>query len=106
MLIVTICGGGGLGHTCAGMFSRLEDVSVNMLCSHPERWNREFEVTRPDGNVLRGRLAEVSSDPAGLIPRSDIVLLCLPAFLVGETLDRIKPYLGHNTIVGNVVSNS
>lgn len=106
MLIVTICGGGGLGHTCAGMFSRLEDVSVNMLCSHPERWNREFEVTRPDGNVLRGRLAEVSSDPAGLIPRSDIVLLCLPAFLVGETLDRIKPYLGQNTIVGTVVSNS
>ena len=106
MLIVTICGGGGLGHTCAGMFSRLEDVSVNMLCSHPERWNREFEVTRPDGNVLRGRLAEVSSDPAGLIPRSDIVLLCLPAFLVGETLDRIKPYLGQNTIVGTVASNS
>ncbi|MDD6252762.1 MAG: NAD/NADP octopine/nopaline dehydrogenase family protein [Bacteroidales bacterium] len=106
MLTVTICGGGGLGHTCAGMFSRLDGIRVNMLTSRPEKWNRTFEVTRPDGEVLIGKLSSVTSEPEAVIPSSDIVLLCLPAYLVEETLEKIVPFLGAGTAVGTVVSNS
>lgn len=105
-MTITICGGGSLGHTCAGMFSRLGDVKVNMLTNHPERWNRCFDVFTHKGDVLHARLEKISASPEDLIPVSDIVLFCLPAFMVEEEVKKIAPFIRFEAMVGTVVGNS
>ena len=105
-MIITICGGGGLGHTCAGVLSNRQGVMVNMLTNHPERWNHSFNINAPEGVTLEGKLEAISSNPKDLIPQSDIVLLCLPSFLVEKTILEIKPYLSEKTVLGTVVAYS
>ncbi len=99
---IVICGGGGLGHTCAGILSNHEEMIVDMLTNHPEKWNHNFKVNTPDKGTIIGKLDRISSKPENLIPNADIVFFCLPAFLVEETIIKIKPYLNSNSIVGAV----
>ena len=105
-LSICICGGGGLGHTCAGVLSSHENVTVNMFTQRPEKWQKNFVINAPDGKKFNGKLNAVSNNPAEVIPQSDIVFLCVPSFLVEQTLLQIKPYLNERQIVGTVVSNS
>lgn len=95
-----------MGHTCAGVLSNHEDVTVDMLTSRPEKWNHEYRLNLPDGSKLTGKLNKITNQPEEVIPNADWVFLCLPAFLVEETILRIKPYLQKRTIVGAVVGNT
>ncbi len=99
---IVICGGGGLGHTCAGILSNHEGIIVDMLTNRPEKWNHEFKINTPDKGTIIGTLDRISAKPEDLIPEADIVFFCLPAFLVEETIIKIKPFLKANTIVGAV----
>ena len=99
---IVICGGGGLGHTCAGVLSNREGIIVDMLTNRPEKWNHSFKVNTPDKGTIIGKLDRISAKPEDLIPAADIVFFCLPAFLVEETIIKIKPFLNANTIVGAV----
>lgn len=103
---IVICGGGSLGHTCAGVFSTRQDVIVDLYTNHPGRWNKTFKVNLPSGEHIIGKLDRVDNDPSHLIPQADIVFLCLPAYLVEETILRIKPFLKKESIIGAVVGNS
>ena len=103
---IVICGGGGLGHTCAGILSNNPGVTVDMLTNRPQMWNHEFLINMPDGSKLNGKLDRISNDPAILIPQADIVFMCLPAFLVEDMVIRIRPYLNPKTITGSVVGNT
>ena len=78
---IVICGGGGLGHTCAGVLSSHEGITVNMLTNRPEKWNHNFRVNTPDNGNIVGKLDRISAKPEYLIPEADIVFFCLPAFL-------------------------
>ena len=100
---IVICGGGGLGHTCAGVLSNSKGITVDMLTNRPKQWNHEFVINKPDGTKLTGRLDRISDNPAELIPDADLVLFCLPAFMVEQTVLKIKPYLNPRTITGSVV---
>lgn len=106
--ITNICiyGGGALGHTCAAVLSNQDGLVVDMLTNHPEKWQHQIRVHTPSGETLMGNVNHISHSPEELIPYADVVLLCLPAFLVEETLRNIRPYLSHTTIVGAVVGNS
>ena len=99
---IVICGGGGLGHTCAGVLSNHEGIIVDMLTNRPEKWDHNFKVNTPDKGTIVGKLDRISTKPEDLIPEADIVFFCLPAFLVEETIIKIKPFLKANTIVGAV----
>ena len=77
-LSICICGGGGLGHTCAGVLSSHENVAVNMFTQRPEKWQKNFVINAPDGKKFNGMLNAVSNNPAEVIPQSDIVFLCVP----------------------------
>ena len=99
---IVICGGGGLGHTCAGVLSNQENVKVDLLTNRPEQWCHEFKVNVPDNKTLIGKLDRISSRPEDVIPDADIVFMCLPAFLVEKTILSIKDYLRPETIVGAV----
>lgn len=103
---ICICGGGSLGHVCAGVLGSRPETSVNILTRHPERWARNIEVKDIEGKVYNGQLDVVSSNPAEAIRGCEIVLLCLPGFAIKEELETIKPYLDSTTIVGSIVCST
>ncbi len=106
MKTVTICGGGSLGHVVAGWLSARNHALVNILTNRPEKWNHEILLDTPDGKNLKGHIAIISSNPADVIPKADVVLLCLPGFLIKAELEKIKPFLKKDTYVGSVFSST
>lgn len=106
MKTITICGGGSLGHVVAGWLSAQNHASVNILTNRPEKWNHEILLDTPDGKNLKGHIAIISSSPADVIPQADVILLCLPGFLIKTELEKIKPCLSKNTYVGSVFSST
>ncbi len=103
---ICICGGGGLGHTCAGVLSNRKGVTIDLLTNRPEKWHHEYLVNIPDGKPLTGKIDIITDNPHEVIPNADWVFLCLPAFMVEKTILKIRPYLKHSTIVGAVVGNT
>ena len=101
---ITICGGGNLGHVCAGFLAN-RGHKVSILTTKPQLWGKSLEIIAPDGNFV-GQLASVSSDPNEVIPQAEIVLVCLPGFAIHDELEKIKPHLSKETIVGTVVSST
>lgn len=103
---ICICGGGSLGHVCAGVLASAPDMEVNLLTGHPERWQSSLVVTDPEGKTYRGQLSKISADAAEVIPGCDGVFCCLPGFAIAPVLEQIAPYLGARTWVGAVVSST
>ena len=102
---ICICGGGSLGHVCAGVLASQESNQVSILSGHPEKWTDEIIVTDLTGKVYKGSIKRVSSNPEEVISNQDIILFCLPGFLIEQTLRQIKPYIGEAK-VGTVVSST
>jgi hypothetical protein len=98
---ITICGGGNAAHTAAGLTSANPDVNVKVflpLADEEKLWREG--VSRNGGITVRfpnhstsGKPDRVSSDPAEVLPGSELVLLALPAFAHETVLERIAPYL-------------
>lgn len=105
-MIVTICGGGHLGHVCAGFFAAQDDVKVRILTRRPKMWSDMIEITDPKGKVFTGKLDCVTDNPADALTEADMVLLCLPGFLIAKELRNIRTYLSLTTAVGTVVSST
>ena len=97
---ICICGGGNLGHVCAGFLAN-RGYQVSILTTKPERWNSELEIVAPDG-VFTGKLTLISSNPEVLIPLAEMVLFCVPGFAIHDELEKIKPHLSDKAIVGTV----
>ncbi len=106
MATVCICGGGSLGHVIAAWLSARNHAQVNILTGRPEQWQREIAVDTPEGEVLKGRVSAVSRHPEEVVPAADVVLLCLPGFLIKKELERIRPHLSPHTYVGSVFSST
>jgi len=102
---ICICGGGSLGHVCAGVLASQKDVEVNMMSGHPDLWQQSIAVTDGEGKQYLGHINRVSSKPEEVIVGQDIVLFCLPGYLIEKTLRDIKPYIG-NAAIGTVVSST
>lgn len=56
--------------------------------------------------TIRSHICKISSLPEDVIPLADLVFICLPGPFIRKTLERIKPYLKRDVIVGSVVSNT
>ena len=106
MTKICICGGGNLGHVCAGFLSAQPDVEVNLLTTQPESWSSTIEIDDPDGKTYLGHLTCISSNPAEALFSVDIVLLCLPGYAIHPTLQKIAPYISDSVWVGSVVSST
>ena len=103
-MVITICGGGNLGHVCAGFLAN-RGHQVSILTTKPQLWGKSLEIVAPDGNFV-GKLASVSSSPNEVIPQAEIVLICLPGFAIQDELKKIKPFLSKDAIVGTIVSST
>lgn len=101
---ICICGGGNLGHVCAGFLAN-RGHEVSILTTKPARWNTELKIVAPD-KTFAGKLALVTSKPEEVIPQSEMVLVCLPGFALHEELVKIKPHLSHGVTIGSVVSST
>ncbi|MBQ0019970.1 MAG: NAD/NADP octopine/nopaline dehydrogenase family protein [Bacteroidales bacterium] len=102
---ICICGGGSLGHVCAGFLAAQPDTEVRVLTQHPERWSSKLLITDPDNHVFEGHLECVSNNPQQVVSECDIILLCLPGFAIEDTLYRIKPHVGQ-AVVGSIVCST
>lgn len=102
---ICICGGGGLGHTVSGYLSS-KGFSVNVLSNRANLWSSELEIYDCKNRVIKGQLNIISDKPEDVIPNSDIIILCVPGYLIAETLEKIKCYLKKEAYVGSVVSSS
>lgn len=102
---ICICGGGSLGHVCAGVMASQKDVQLNILSGHPERWHKSITVTDTEGKQYVANLNRISSKPEDVVAEQDFILFCLPGYLIEKTLREIKPYVG-NAAVGTVVSST
>ena len=102
---ICICGGGSLGHVCAGFLASQPDVQMNIYSGHPDRWQDTVTVTDPDGKVFTAPLHKVSGNAEEVVSGQDIILLCLPGYLIEKTLREIKPFVG-DAVVGTVVSST
>ena len=63
-------------------------------------------VDTPDGLTLRGKIERISNQPSEVIPGADVVLLCLPGFMIEQQLRLLKDYLLPQTFVGSVFSST
>ena len=104
---ITVCGGGNAAHTSAGILGARKEHQVNVYASfgdEAQRWQKGvagggITVTSPDGSMV-GHPRKVSSDPAEVIPGSQMVLLALPAFAHEFILREIAPFLEEGALVG------
>ena len=101
---ICICGGGNLGHVCAGFLAN-RGHQVSILTTKPSLWEKSIEIVAPDGTFV-GELVEVTSEPTEVIPQAELVLICLPGFAIHDELEKIKPHLSKDTIVGTIVSST
>lgn len=105
MIRVCICGGGSLGHVCAGVLASQKDVEVNLFTQKPEQWSHHIKVTDLDGKVFEGNIAVISNNAEDALRDCDIVFLCLPGFAIESTLVSIKPFVA-NAAVGSIVCST
>lgn len=103
---VCICGGGNLGHVVTGFLAIHGDCEVSLLTRHPECWQRQLTIRMPEGDTRQGEVACITRQPEEVIPKADIVLLCLPGFSIREELLHILPFLQAGTAVGSIVSST
>ena len=111
MKTICICGGGSLGHVIAGWLSSRGKAEVRLLTSRPEAFDGTLSVDTPEVSchgpeILEGKLSRWSADPSEVIPGADIVLLCLPGYMIGKTLEKIGPWLNPLAFVGSVFSST
>ncbi len=95
--VVTIVGGGASAHTLIPFLSGA-GYRVRILTRRPEDWSEdvELQVQSIDGDLLQtfhGQLAQASSEPADVIPSSDIVVLCMPVHTYRQALHHLAPHL-------------
>ena len=102
---ICIIGGGAQGHVCAAVLGADPRWEVSLLTGHPAAWQREITAIDPDGKCIVGFLAAISDRAEAVVPGQDLLLLCLPGFLIGDTLRRIAPLRGR-AAVGSVVSST
>lgn len=105
MVKICICGGGALGHVCAGVLSTRPNTAVNILTRNPDRWSNHIVISDCRENKYDGNINLISNNPKEAIANCNIVLLCLPGFAIEQTLQAIKPYVTH-AIVGSIVCST
>ena len=101
---ICICGGGNLGHVCAGFLAN-RGHQVSILTTKPKLWSQTIEIVAPEGS-FEGQLSQVTSNAADAIPQAEIVLICLPGFAIHDELIKIRSYLSNTCKVGTVVSST
>ncbi|MBU3111263.1 NAD/NADP octopine/nopaline dehydrogenase family protein [Clostridium lacusfryxellense] len=83
-----------------------DDISVRLLTSRPDEWNNIIEVFDRDGTFeYSGRLDVISSNPEEVISDADIIISTLPANILREVIQKIKPFIKAGAWIGLMPGN-
>ncbi len=104
---LTICGGGNAAHVLIALaahigwdvdvFAPLSDEAERLRAGAAERGG----VSAKSGSkTVVGRPRQISAAPDEVIPGSELILLALPAFAHGPTLQTIADYLDPDVAIG------
>ena len=111
---LTICGGGNAAHALLALACGA-GWDVDLYAPHANeagRLNAALQANNglvarfADGRQLRGYAHRVSAHPADVIPGSALILLALPAFAHGSTLNQVTPYLDSDATIGVLPARS
>lgn len=105
MTRICICGGGSLGHVCAGVIASQNNVKVNIFTQKPDRWSHQIKVTDLDGKIYEGNIDIISNNAEEAVKGCNIIFLCLPGYAIESTLTAIKPFVA-TASVGSIVSST
>ena len=110
---LTICGGGNAAHVLIALaakggwevdvFAPLADEAGRLQAGITARGGI---TARFAGESIAGCPHHVSADPAEVIPESDVIVLILPAFAHGPTLEAIADFIKPNVSLGAVPARS
>lgn len=96
----TICGGGNAAHVLVPLVAQAGwQVQIYAPFADEASRLRErmaaggLQARFAGGGTLSGQARCISADAADVIPGSDLILLALPAYAHGSTLEAIVPYL-------------
>eukprot|EP00929_Paragymnodinium_shiwhaense_P035687 TRINITY_DN1922_c0_g1_i1.p1 TRINITY_DN1922_c0_g1~~TRINITY_DN1922_c0_g1_i1.p1 ORF type:complete len:454 (-),score=79.65 TRINITY_DN1922_c0_g1_i1:332-1693(-) len=105
-IVITLVAAGNSGHVCCGLIHENTKgrVKVQLLTNRPELFkNKKPRVKFPNGDVQVGLIDRVSSDPAELIPHSDIVVYTGPVNATKEVFENIRQYVRTDkTAIGTI----
>jgi hypothetical protein len=108
MPTVTICGGGNAAHVLIPL-AQAAGWQVNVYAPHVDEAERlqqglarngGLRVVFENGREIMSGQHSVSAEASDVIPGASLVLLALPAFAHGPTLDAIAPHLAADAVVG------
>jgi hypothetical protein len=102
---VCVCGGGSLGTAVAGVLSH-QGMTVNILTGHPDKWHTDIDVEDAISGQFSGHISNISSEPNVVVPDADIIILCLPGYLIKDTIINIRPFLKKSAAVGTIFSST
>ena len=98
---ICIIGAGNIGHYLMALIGQNEDVNVLVLTSNADGFTGIVESTNVNnGEVTTGRVAKASTDPAEVIPQSDIIIFTTPSNAYRQYLDLIYPHTAEGTLLG------
>jgi hypothetical protein len=106
---MTVCGGGNAAHVLIAL-GNSNGWEVDVFASFGDEADRlAAGIAANDGmtakfgdRTISGNVRAVSADPAEVIPGSELILIALPAFAHGPTLQDIAPYLDPGTAIGTL----
>ena len=100
-LNICILGGGNVGTLLAADLGRRDSVSVRIFTSRPDEWSSEIGVFDSGESFLyKGKEDIVSDNPEEVIKNADIIISTLPSHVVGNVIERIKPYISTHAWIG------
>lgn len=104
-LNITICGGGNGAHTFAGISSLVKSANVTVVTIYEDEAERWTAAMAKNGFLVKFSTEEklvqashevkfkVTNDVKAVIPTSDIIIICVPAYTHHTYLSLISPYL-------------
>lgn len=91
-LKIAVIGGGNIGTQFACVCSA-KGYAVNVYTSKPQAFGKELEVVNETGNIIRGKIANVTSDMGEAIFGCGVVFITYPAFQLKKIADLMLPHV-------------
>ncbi len=106
MQIITIIGGGSSTHTLIPFLTN-NNRKINLLTRNPNKWDTEINLEWRNANdeVIRefqGKLNYATDQAEMVIPKSDIIIFCMPVYKYYDILEEIGKHISKNTVIGTI----
>lgn len=102
--VVTVVGGGSVAHALVAVLGAQESTEVRVLTRRPAEWGETVRGYYRSGNgkdlIIEGRVARASDDPAEVIPGSQVLMVAAPFPAHREILEKIRPHVTPEMVVG------